>query len=50
MKWIAENSSKEQAEKFRKFLRTWQPAINSTTADSMTNAVITVKTDALVNA
>lgn len=47
VKWIADNSSQEQAEKFRKFLRTWQPAINSTTADSMTNAVITGKNWAL---
>lgn len=38
--WVKEHSSNEQAEKFRKFLRTWQPSINSTTADSMKNAVI----------
>lgn len=38
--WIKKHSSHEQAELFRKFLRTWQPAINSTTADSMKNAVI----------
>lgn len=38
--WIKKHSSHEQAEMFRKFLRTWQPAINSTTADSMKNAVI----------
>jgi hypothetical protein len=47
VKWVADNSSKEQAEKFKNFLRTWQPAINSTTADSMTNAVITGKNWAL---
>ncbi len=45
--WIKEHDSSEQAEKFKKFLRTWQPAINSTTADSMTNAVITGKNWAL---
>lgn len=45
--WVKEHSSDEQAEKFRKFLRTWQPSINSTTADSMTNAVITGKNWAL---
>src|SRR3990170_2931207 len=38
--WIKKHSSNEQAEKFRKFLRTWQPSINSTTADSTKNAVI----------
>jgi hypothetical protein len=38
--WIKKHSSNEQAEKFRKFLRTWHPAVNSTTADSMKNAVI----------
>ena len=38
--WVKEHSSNEQAEKFRKFLRTWQPSINSTLADSMKNAVI----------
>ncbi len=38
--WVKKHSSNEQAEKFNKFLRTWQPAINSTTADSMKNAVI----------
>ena len=40
IKWIKEQDSPQQAEKFDKFLRTRQPAINSTNADSMTNAVI----------
>lgn len=38
--WIKKHSSDERAENFNKFLRTWQPAVNSTTADSMKNAVI----------
>jgi hypothetical protein len=45
--WIKKYSSHEQAEKFHLFLRTWQPSINSTTADSMTNAVIAGKNYAL---
>ncbi len=45
--WVKEYGSDELAEKFRKFLRTWQPSINSTTADSMTNAVIAGKNYAL---
>ncbi|MGK2860843.1 MAG: DUF1553 domain-containing protein [Chitinophagaceae bacterium] len=45
--WVKKNGSDELAEKFRKFLRTWQPSINSTTADSMTNAVIAGKNYAL---
>jgi hypothetical protein len=46
--WVKEHSSDEQAGKFRKFLRTWQPAINSTTADSMKNAVISNNNYALL--
>lgn len=45
--WVKKNGSDELEEKFRKFLRTWQPSINSTTADSMTNAVIAGKNYAL---
>ncbi len=40
MDWIKKHSSIEQAKKYELFLRTWQPAINSTTADSLKNAVI----------
>ena len=45
--WVREHSSDEEARRFDKFLRTGQPAINSTTADSMTNAVIAGKNYAL---
>ena len=38
--WVNEHSSAEEAKKFEMFLRTWQPSVNSTTADSMKNAVI----------
>lgn len=45
--WVREHSSAEEARRFKKFLRTGQPAINSTTADSMVNAVIAGKNYAL---
>lgn len=38
--WIKEKSSVERAASEKKFLLTRQPSINSTTADSLTNAVI----------
>ena len=45
--WVKKYSSEQEAKKITKFLRTGQPAINSTTADSMTNAVIAGKNYAL---
>jgi hypothetical protein len=47
MNWIGEHTTARQAQHFKKFLRTWQPAIYSTTADSLTNAVIAGKNYAL---
>lgn len=41
--WVKENASIEEARRFNKFLRTGQPAIHSTTADSLDNAVIAGK-------
>lgn len=38
--WVEKHSSKEHAKDVKHFLRTWQPAINSATADSLRNAVI----------
>ena len=40
VEWVKLHSSEEQAEKVSLFLRTRQPAINSTTADSLKNAAI----------
>lgn len=45
--WVRRHASQAEAQRFNKFLRTGQPAINSTTADSMTNAVIAGKNYAL---
>jgi hypothetical protein len=45
--WVKEHSTDANAKKFSLFLRTWEPSINSTTADSMTNAVIAGKNYAL---
>lgn len=38
--WVQQYASKEEAAKVKLFLRTWQPSVNSTTADSLNNAVI----------
>lgn len=38
--WVRSHSSQEDAKKVNKFLRTWQPSVNSTSADSITNGVI----------
>jgi len=38
--WMKQHAPAAHAQKLNLFLRTWQPAINSTTADSLTNAVI----------
>src|SRR6266487_108576 len=46
--WVKENSSDSQAKHTRNLLRTWQPAINSNTADSLANAVITNNNGALL--
>jgi uncharacterized short protein YbdD (DUF466 family) len=40
LKWVSENSTAEQTKKIRLLLRTFQPSINSTTADSLKNGVI----------
>ena len=40
VQWVRNNGSAEEAARMKLFLRTWQPAINSTTADSLKNAVI----------
>ena len=45
--WVSQHATPEEAKKFEKFLRTWQPYVNSTTADSTTNAVITGNNHAL---
>ncbi len=39
--WVKQYATTDEAKKYETFLRTWRPYINSTTADSMTNAVIT---------
>ncbi|PGH37431.1 MAG: hypothetical protein CRN43_21235, partial [Candidatus Nephrothrix sp. EaCA] len=39
--WVKKYSSEEAAENCKHFLRTWQPSVYSTTADSLRNAVIT---------
>lgn len=36
--WIEKNSSKEKADEINKFLRTWQPSINSLLADEFVNS------------
>ena len=38
--WIESNSSSNDAKRIVRFLKTGQPAINSTTADDLTNAII----------
>ncbi len=38
--WVQQYASKEEANRVKLFLRTWQPSVNSTTADSLKNAVI----------
>lgn len=48
LNWTKEHSTPEHAKKINLFLRTWQPVINSTTADSLTNAAIAGKNYALV--
>ena len=45
--WVSQHATPGEAKKFEKFLRTWQPYVNSTTADSMTNAVISGNNSAL---
>lgn len=40
MNWVNKHSSPEQAKRYKLFLRTLQPSINSTTADSLHKAVI----------
>jgi hypothetical protein len=46
--WIAKVSTAKRAQEIRVFLKTGQPVINSTTADSLANAVIRDKNIALV--
>lgn len=46
--WTKQHSTPDHAKKINLFLRTWQPVINSTTADSLTNAAIAGKNYALV--
>lgn len=48
LSWTKEHSTPEHAKKINQFLRTWQPAINSTTADNLINAAIAGKNYALV--
>jgi len=36
--WLQENASEQQAKEINRFLRTWQPAINSLTADQFVNS------------
>lgn len=48
VKWVKGNSSESQVQHIGKLLRTWQPAINSNTADSLTNAVIINNNDDLL--
>ncbi|MGZ5218515.1 MAG: DUF1553 domain-containing protein [Chitinophagaceae bacterium] len=38
--WVKKHSSDAAANQVRLFLRTWEPSINATTADSLKNAVI----------
>ena len=45
--WTKQYATAEEAKKFETFLRTWRPYVNSTTADSLTNAVITGNNNAL---
>lgn len=46
--WVKKYSSEAEARKVKLFLRTLQPAINSTTADSLKNAVIANNNYALI--
>ena len=39
--WVNQHGSAGEAKKFEMFLRTWRPYVNSTSADSLANAVIT---------
>ncbi len=48
VKWVKENSSESQAQHMGNLLRTWQPAINSHTADSLTNAAVVNNNDFLL--
>lgn len=48
IEWTKKHSTAEHAKKLSLFLRTWQPSIYSTTADSLTNAVIGNKNYALL--
>jgi hypothetical protein len=41
LNWVNQHGSPGEAKKFEMFLRTWRPYVNSTSADSLTNAVIT---------
>lgn len=40
VKWVKEHSTEEQSKNAELLIRTWQPAINGTTADSLKQAVI----------
>lgn len=40
VEWVRKYASPAEADRTKLFLRTWQPSVNSTTADSLTNAVI----------
>ncbi len=40
VQWVTAKGSPQLAQQFKLFLRTWQPSVNSTTADSLHNAVI----------
>ena len=41
LSWVNQHEAAGESKKFEMFLRTWRPYVNSTTADSLTNAVIT---------
>ncbi|MBC7948313.1 MAG: DUF1553 domain-containing protein [Chitinophagaceae bacterium] len=46
--WLKENSSESQAQAMRNLVRTWQPALNSNHADSLSNAVVINNNDILL--
>jgi hypothetical protein len=46
--WVRQNSSEAHAKKTDRLLRMWQPAINSNTADSLANAVVSGNNGAVI--
>lgn len=47
MQWIKQHSPESETRQFGRFLRTWQPAVNLVSADSLKNALVISKNVAL---